>query len=373
MNNKHTSPIKVAFVIGGLPFGGVENWLLDLMMALRGQTHIRPYIINVSGTGQLMKTYQERGFDVICIGNGKQSISTHRIDTILSLRNTLKKLDVDIIHTLHFSGDFFGRLASMGLGIPVATHIRNMKSERKLKRRMFNKLLSWATTQYLAVSQAAAATINREHNLAGRPVQVIYNAVDPAKLAVEPIDLYREFGIQGRVVIGVGRLVKQKNFDKLMRAMEIVRKDIDDVSLLILGDGGEMESLKALRSDLSLEKVVHLTGFINNADVPRFLRASHLLAMPSDYEGLPITHVEAMFCGLPAVISEYVPSIEIAEDSSLVCTTDVEDIADNLHHLLSDQALYDQMSNAALKSAQQYSIQNYLRQLSEIYSQLLVQ
>jgi glycosyltransferase involved in cell wall biosynthesis len=365
------TPIKIAYVIGGLPFGGVENWLLDLMLNLRGDPSVTPFVINVSGTGQLMPRYEECGIEVICIGNDKAAIKTHRIDTVLALRKVLKSLQVDVIHTLHFSGDFFGRLASIGLGVPVITHIRNIKSETKARRRFFNKLLSWKTTKYLSVSKAAAETIEREHNAAKRPVEVVYNAVNPAKLDVEAFDLKEKHNITGRVVIGVGRLVKQKNFDLLIRAIEKVRREVDDVSLLILGDGGEMPALRELRAELGLEDAVHLVGYVPNADVPKYLRASHILAMPSDYEGLPITHVEALFCGLPAVISEFVPSKEVAADSSLICKTETDDIAAKLIQLLNDEELYQDMSRRALSTAPRFSMENYLKRLKGIYREIL--
>ena len=371
MPSKSTPPIKVAYIVGGLPFGGVENWLLDLMLNFKEDDSIEPHVVNVSGTGQLLPKYRECGIDVVSIGSSKKDINTHRLDTVFALRKELKRLNVDIIHTLHFSGDFFGRLAALGLKVPVITHIRNVKSETKFRRRFFNKLLSWSTTKYLSVSKAAAETIKKDHNVAKRPVEVLYNAVNPAKLDVKPFDLNEMFGITSRVIIGVGRVVRQKNFDKLIKAVAKVRTDIKDVSLLILGDGSMMEELKELKSELGLEGVVHLAGYVPNTDVPKYLKASHILAMPSDYEGLPITHVEALFCGLPAVISEHVPSIEIAAKSSLVCTTDVDDIATKLKLILDDNSLYASMSNNALKTAPQYSMNNYLKRLKEVYKDVI--
>lgn len=369
--NSAKKPYKIAYIVGGLPFGGVENWLLDLSLNLQNDPDIQPYVINVSGTGDLMPTYKERGIPVISIGSDKHSINTHRLDTLLHLRKILKKLDVDLIHTLHFSGDYFGRLAALGLGVPVITHIRNVKSEKKAKRRTINKILSWCTTKYLSVSKAAAETIEREHNWAKRPVQVLYNAVNPHKLDVPPLDLKGKYNLKGKTVIGVGRVVEQKNFDKLIKAMAIVKTRVPDASLLILGDGNKMPELQRLRKDLGLEQDVCLAGYIPNAEIPGHLRAAHALAMPSDYEGLPITHVEALFCGLPAVISEYVPSVEIAATSSLVCSTDVEDIAEKITSLLENDDLHASMSKKALETAPQFSMANYLKQLKSVYNELI--
>lgn len=364
-------PIKAAYILGGLPFGGVENWLLDLVLPLKAGSQIDPYVINLSGTGNLMPKYAKMGVDVICIGNDKKSIKTHRMDTVLALRARLREIDPDVIHTLHFSGDYFGRLASLGMGKPVFTHLRNIKSERKLYRRFANKALSYATTCYFSVSKEVAATVKKDHNIAGRPSRVLYNAVDPAKLDVAPFDLAERHGLSGMTVIGVGRFVAQKNFDKLIRAFALVNEQVPDASLVLLGDGGQMEELKQLVRELRLDEKVCLPGYVNNADIPRYLKAAHVLAMPSEYEGLPVTHVESLFCGLPAVISEHVPSIEIAADASLVCTTNVDDIAEKLLRVLKDPALHASLSRAAFSIAPEYSIDKYINKIVASYRKFL--
>lgn len=366
-----SNPLKIAFVVGGLPFGGVENWLLDLAVALQEGTDAVPYVVNLSGTGELMPEYARRGVKVVSIGNGKKSINTHRLDTLVALRSYLKELAPDIIHTLHFSGDYFGRLAAVGMGKPVFTHLRNIKSEHRKYRRVANKLLSYLTTCYLSVSRKVEETVQRDHNMAGRPSHVIYNAVEPRKLDVEAFDIEKMYGLKGRVVLGVGRLVEQKNFDVLIKAFSLVHGELPNSSLLILGDGGQMEPLRQLVRDMGVEDSVRLPGYVDNADIPRYLKAAYVLAMPSEYEGLPVTHVEGLFCGLPAVVSEHVPSIEIAAESSLVSTTQVEDVTAKLLQVLSDPILHDRLSRAALSIAPRYSMGRYIEQLLTVYREFL--
>ncbi|MBU1248905.1 MAG: glycosyltransferase [Proteobacteria bacterium] len=363
--------MRVAYVIGGLPFGGVENWLFDLCSRLADDPDIEARVINVSGTGVKAQEFRQAGFSIVDCGHSTKALKTSNLATLRRTRAHLRRMQPDLVHTLQFSGDYFGRLARLGLGIPAITHIRNIKSERKLRRWVINKVLSLFTDLYLSVSKAAVATIEREQNLAGRPVRVLYNAVEPAKLAVEPYDLKQLLGAKGRVVVGVGRLVEQKNFDKLIRAMAFVVRAEPDTSLVILGDGPERERLERLVGELGLGGQVFLAGYVPNQEVPRYLRAAHILAMPSDYEGLPVTHVEALFCGLPAVISEHVPSIEIAPDCSLVCTTQPQSIAEKLLELLGDDARHAAMSENALQTAQDYTMERYVERLKTVYRELL--
>lgn len=364
-------PIRVAYVIGGLPFGGVENWLYDLGLALKDDPEVEAHIVNVSGTGLKTPEFFAAGLNVVCTANTKKALKTQRLSTVCNVRKELLRIRPDIVHTLQFSGDYFGRLAAWGLGVPVITHIRNVKSERTARRRWINRLLSFRTNLYLSVSEAALETIRREHNLAHRPMQVLYNAVDPAKLDVPPHDLGELFGLHGPVVLGVGRLVEQKNFDKLLRAFALVLERVPDAGLIIVGDGPKRDELERLRGELGLDGRAVLAGYRPNAEVPRFLRAASVLAMPSEYEGLPVTHVEALFCGLPAVISEHVPSIEIAAEASLVCGTAPESIAARLLELLEDPERRVRMGERARELAPAYSMERYVVRLKDVYRELL--
>lgn len=366
-----TGKIRVAYVIGGLPFGGVENWLYDLGLALANDSEVEAHIVNVSGTGRKTQEFFDAGLRVVCTADNKKALKTQRLSTVRNVRAELRRIQPHIVHTLQFSGDYFGRLAAWGLGVPVITHIRNVKSEQKLHRRVINRLLSFRTDLYLSVSKAAQETIRREHNIAHRPMQVLYNAVEPSKLDVPAHDLATMFGLDGPVILGVGRLVAQKNFDKLLRAFAVVLEQVPDAGLVIVGDGPMRDALEQLKSQLGLDGRAVLAGYRPNAEVPRFLRAASVLAMPSDYEGLPVTHVEAMFCGLPAVISEHVPSIEIASDCSLVCTTEPESIAARLLELLADPAKRSTMCEYACQIAPQYTMTRYVAQLKDVYRSLL--
>ncbi len=361
--------MKVAYLVGGLPFGGIERWLYDLSLEFGRNGLVRPKVFNLSGTGLLMPEYLAAGIDLVCVGKGTGSIASHRLDTAWKLRGLLKKFRPDIIHTVHFSANTLGRIASLGLGVPVITHLRNVKREKKIHRRALDKTLSYATTAYFAVSKAVAEVVQADHNLAKRPVHVLYNALEPERLNFEPLDLRAAFGIEKPVVVAVGRYVPQKNLDKLMRAIRMAHDAGVKASLILVGEGSERPRLEALRDELALSGHVVLAGF--RSDVPAFCKAADIFAMPSDYEGFPIAQLEAMYCGLPCVISEHVPMREIAEEASLICTTDAADIADKLLRLLRDDALRAKMGIAAKRIAEPYTMENYAKKLHAVYRSVI--
>ena len=68
--------IKIAYVVGGLPFGGVENWLYDVAVRMKNSKTYTCKIFNVSGAGLKVPEFQNAELDVINIGNGKSSASS---------------------------------------------------------------------------------------------------------------------------------------------------------------------------------------------------------------------------------------------------------------------------------------------------------
>ncbi len=361
--------MKVAYLVGGLPFGGIERWLYDLNLEYKRNGLVQGRVFNLSGTGVLLPEYVAAGIDVECLADSVRAIASHRLDMAFRLRARLKAYAPDIIHSMHFTANHHGRIASLGLGVPVIVHLRNIKRERKLTRRLSDKLLSYATATYLAVSGAVAEVVQTDHNLAGRPVRVLYNALNPERLDLEPLDFASAYGLKGPVVLAVGRHVPQKNLDMLIRAMRILRDQGMEADLVLVGEGPERPGLEALRDELGLQEHVVLAGF--RSDVPAFFKASQVFAMPSDFEGLPIAHLEAMYCGLPAVVSEHVPSLEIASEASLVCQRDPLDIADKIGRILRDDDLRARLSANARRLAEPHTMRNYAGTLHTVYENIL--
>ena len=139
--------------------------------------------------------------------------------------------------------------------------------------------------------------------------------------------------------------------------------------LLILGEGGQRQELEAAVPGLGLTGRAFLPGY--RADVPAWMRAADLFLMPSLFEGLPISHLEAMGCGLPAVISEHVPSREIAEGCALVRPLDESAFAQAVADLLEDPAAYAAMSRAARETAERHGMARYTKDLLALYGELI--
>jgi glycosyltransferase involved in cell wall biosynthesis len=103
------------------------------------------------------------------------------------------------------------------------------------------------------------------------------------------------------VILGVGRLSREKGFDRLITAFSEFRKQFPGSGLVIVGEGGLRQQLEALIGELDVKDAVLMPGYCST--VPALLRHSKALVMPSLTEGLPITLLEAMSLQTPVVAS----------------------------------------------------------------------
>ncbi|SMO50363.1 Glycosyltransferase involved in cell wall bisynthesis [Balnearium lithotrophicum] len=354
--------MKVVFVVGGLPFGGIENLLFDVSKELI-KRNFRFKIINISGTGSKLQEFLNAGISIINLNKNLKTLKTYRLDTAFKLRKLLKEISPNIVHSMQFSADYFSRISSLSINTKIITHIHNIKREHRIERRIFNKFLSLRTNIFLSVSKEVYRIVEKEHNLFSKPHYILYNGVDFSKFKVKT--RFR-LGSSFKYIVCVGRLVKQKNFDIAIKAFSLIEKELPNTKLLIVGEGNEKEKLKDLAKSLNLSNKVIFTGY--RSDVPGILKQSHVLLMPSEYEGLGIAHLEAMYAGLPAVISPNVPSKEIASNCSFVVPINPKDIANAVKKLLSDENLYKELSEKAKETAKNYSIENYVNKLIDLYN-----
>jgi glycosyltransferase involved in cell wall biosynthesis len=168
-----------------------------------------------------------------------------------------------------------------------------------LIRRFFPKAYA-----IVAVSEGVAADLVRVAGIHRQSIQVIYNPVVSAALLAksrEPTD--HPWLQNGRtpVIVGMGRLTRQKNFPALIQAFALVRDQIPS-RLIILGDGKERPNIERLSRDLGIAHDVDLPGFVANP-YPILSKAS-LFVLSSRWEGLPWVLIEALACGTKVVATD---------------------------------------------------------------------
>lgn len=159
----------------------------------------------------------------------------------------------------------------------------------------------------VAMTPATAAVAAQAMGMAGR-ISVIPNPPAPRLDAAASLAMPA-----GRHVLGVGRLVPQKRWDRLIAAMPALP---DDVSLVILGEGELRAALERQAADAGLAGRVCLPGHV--ADPLSAMAGATVVALTSDYEGVPGVLREALSVGTPVVATRSSPAIgEIVTDDAL--------------------------------------------------------
>lgn len=182
-----------------------------------------------------------------------------------------------------------------------------------------------------AVSKGVAEDLSRSLKLPNERVNVLYNPVIDGGFDSKSREVveFKWFNEDIPTFVGVGRLTEQKNFNLLIDAFyKYQKKNIG--RLLILGEGEERNALEKKVSELGLDSLVEMPGFLQNPYA--YLRNSSVFVLSSDWEGLPTCLIEALACGLP-IVSTNCPSgpLEILENGkwgALVPVGDAEALAE---------------------------------------------
>jgi glycosyltransferase involved in cell wall biosynthesis len=178
--------------------------------------------------------------------------------------------------------------------------------------------------------------------------------------------------VAGFVLGTVARLEEQKGHEVLLAAVSRIIREIDDLTVLIVGDGPLRPVLEAQTRKLGLEKVVRFLG--TRRDVPLLLRALDLFVMPSRWEGIPLTLLEAMGAGLPVVSTRVGRAGEIIADGVnglLVPPGDPEALAAAiLSACRRPEARRAWAEEARRTVVARYSLDHMLGQFADLYRQL---
>lgn len=158
------------------------------------------------------------------------------------------------------------------------------------------------------------------------------------------------------LVVSVGRLMPSKGFDTLIRTCAVVREQVPDLELVIVGDGYERDNLEHLISGLDATGWVHLVGRRSDDELIELYRRAWAVASASIAEGWGMTLTEAAACGTPAVATRIAGHLDsVAENQSGLLADSERDFAAKLTNLLTDHDLRARLSEGARKHADRFT------------------
>ena len=331
----------------------LRQFVLPLMRAAREAGH---EVIGVSADGPLLADLRAEGFRVETIPFARNLSPRAHLVAFLALRRLIRAERPGMVHAHMPISGFLARLAARSLGvrrIAYTCHGFLFKQEGSRARRAVAFAMEWLggrlTDVFLTVSAEEAADARRLRIFAN-PIAV-GNGRDPARFCPDPAARARlraELGTpDGRVVVlAVSRLVRTKGYPELAAAMRAVREaELWVVGERLASDPGP--DMVALLDAAGLGARLRRLGY--RADIPAVMAAADIFALPSYFEGLPVSVIEAMLCGLPVVASD-IPGpreqVIAGETGLLVPAHDVPALAAALSLLTADGELRARMGAA---------------------------
>lgn len=171
----------------------------------------------------------------------------------------------------------------------------------------------------------------------------------------------------------VGRLTRQKGQEVLLRAAPLVLDEVPASRFLLVGDGEDRDRLEALAERLDLRSRVRFLG--TRRDVPALMRALDVFVLPSHWEGMPISLLEAMAAGLPVVASNVTGSREAVVDGVsglLVPAGSHADLAAALVRVAGDPQFAARLGAAARERvAARYGVDAMVAATAAVYEDLV--
>ena len=176
-------------------------------------------------------------------------------------------------------------------------------------------------------------------------------------------------------ILYTGRLVYRKGLIDLVKSAEYVCKECADASFILAGKGALRSTLEKMVHDLKLESKFSFLGFIAQDELIKHYQINTIYVLPSYYEGLPTTILEAMSCGMPVVATGIPGTNEVVVDGEtgiLVPPKNPKALADAIIKLLKDEKLRKKMGKAGRKRVEkEFSWEKITRKVVEIYKETI--
>ena len=357
--------------------GGASVHLLDLASGAQQQGH--EVVVLAGGDGVFLERVKAAGLNGRSLRHLCREIKP-RSDLLglLELRRVFKELKPDLVHLHSSKAGILGRLAAKSLSLPTVftahgwAFTEGVSAKRRALYRVIERYVAGYTDKIITVSDydrrlaleakvGSAQRIRTVHN--GMPR---VDVLPPALLLTDmpPTDAVR--------LIMVARFDEQKSQLGLLEGLARVAHH-HNWTLELVGDGPLLESVCARAAQLELSDRVVFSGSCN--DVARRLAQSDVFVLISNWEGLPLSILEAMRAGLPVIASRVggVPEAVVdGETGYLVERGDAEGLGQALTRLLESADLRQQMGRQGkAKFEAEFTFDTMLARTLAVYDEVL--
>lgn len=372
--------MNILHLIENLDTGGAQIRLINDLRFM-DKARFNNTVCSLAADGKLSKEISGMGIKLYALDGVKNA------GNFLKLARIIRENRIDILHTQIFFADLYGRLIGKLLKVPaIVSTVQASAYEPdneylySLKRKLLDRFTGMlCNKKFIAVSEFVKSSMSKHLKISPEKIEVIVNYVDidmlntvdeeklgilRKELRLSPCDI---------VAVTIGRLNPAKGVQYLLKALSGIAAQYKSIRLFIIGDGFYRNYLERLVLDYGLTDNVRFLG--ERDDVKELLHISDIFIFPTLSEGLPVSLLEAIAIGKPALASDIGPVREVIKDGEtgiLFKPSDSQDIQRALIEIIQNPDLGRQLAQRAKGFIKiKFDPQRQIRLLEEVYVKLL--
>jgi glycosyltransferase involved in cell wall biosynthesis len=338
------APLSIAHVVDSMEMGGAEKLTATLCRLQRDRGHTAS-VHCLYAVGVIGEELRAEGFDVTL------HYPAAFFHLMRCLYRSFRRSRPDVVHCHNATAAIIAAFPARCAGVKtvIATRHGLVKPPYQIRRELKFALASRWCDWIVGVCEGTRTNLRAVPFAARDKIIHIYNGACPADVRAIPRTK------RGFTLLQVGRLAPLKDHATLLRAVALIRRHHPDVQLWIVGDGPLQLSLRKLTYELGLNDSV--TFFGEQGDVSPFMLAADLFVSSSVTEGMPVSLLEAMSVGLPALVTDVGGMGEIGRLSgavTLVPSSDPQSMASALSDAIARRQELPKMGQLASYCYEQY-------------------
>lgn len=264
----------------------------------------------------------------------------------------IKKINPDVIRSYNplLQGWMAAKIKQeMGIPLVISLHgdydrDNRFQSKKKHDYKSFLKLqISKRILEKFSLSNTDEVIIIYEfirdyaESMGAKSINLIYNRIDLNQFSPDVTPAFKE---KIPVIICVGRLIKEKNQECLIKAIEDL-----DLKLVLIGNGVEYENLRSLTKKLGMEHKVKFETSIPNSEIQHSYAAADIFALPIKYGGFAIPALEAAASGIPVILpkQEFDPNPDLVNKFAMYVDNNPKEFEKAISKVLSDSKMRKKM------------------------------